>query len=182
MTKFDWFDEAVEAITAAAKQPSFPGDEPPVRGYVEKLVNRVFAECHNGGEVGKDECPVCRAMRTEKAERLRDEYAKVVQGQSFDLNEMGVKVQGLEAKLSEAAQKIVALGMSVESLKALCDDWAGRFNQAHAAELSLKDMVRSQAETLSQLQRVNVDQGEAVRVFEQRLKKMKDLVKEVLEA
>lgn len=182
MTKFDWFDEATEAITAVAKQPAFPGDEPPVKGYLEKFLNRAFSECHNGGELGKDECPVCRALRTEKAERLTDEYAKVVESQLEEIGELGEKVVGLEVDLDTARSEVEGLKVAVSSLRVLSDDWMNRFNKAHAAELSLLEKVHTQAETLSQLQRVNIDQGEQVRVLEERVKKMKGVVKELVEA
>lgn len=69
-TRPEWIDEAVAAIHKSALVPTFPGDVSITKQFIDKLVTRLFSECHYGGEIGKDDCPVCRSVKTEDAQRV----------------------------------------------------------------------------------------------------------------
>lgn len=66
MSKQDWLADVVKVLRATP--PAFPGDPDPAFAVLEKAINYAYSTCFNGGEVGKDGCPVCRAYRTEVAE------------------------------------------------------------------------------------------------------------------
>jgi FtsZ-binding cell division protein ZapB len=95
MARPDWIKDAVVAIEAAGKVPTFPGDTPAAEVAIEKLITKLFSECHNGGPLEGDGCPVCRAFKTERAEK-RAEVA--------------------EKKASESEKKAADLFPVVESL------------------------------------------------------------------
>lgn len=159
-TRFDWLEDAAIALEAAVKQPKFPGDGSFALPLLEKLVDKLFGECHNGGEVGLDECAACRAWRTERVEgelskqrAVSEEFATklaVSEENGYllrtQLEEMtGIcKKQEDEAKFSAQALKkareeaetakteSAALNAERQSVQNLLD----RVNQAHNEALS----------------------------------------------
>ena len=182
MTKLDWFDEAAEALVAAAKLPHFPGDESPAKEYLEKFLNRAFSECHNGGEVGFDECPVCRAFRTEKVEgaleivkdeltQTLEEYGQVKQ-QFENFQQEAYAVQDmLDVSEAKAAENEERLATTVNAL-----------TKANASVAALTDTIKAKVTELTSLQRINIDLTEKVRELDEKLKRVKEAAEKVLEA
>lgn len=101
--RLKWFDEAVLAVEAARSQPKFPGEQSPVYAILDKLVNKLYSECHDGEDIGTGGCPVCRAWRTERAEQAE----KAADVKSARLT---THVAGLEAELAQ--ERVFAINAS----------------------------------------------------------------------
>lgn len=129
--KLAWFDEAVTAVEAARSQPKFPGEQSPIYVILEKLVNKLWGECHDGDAVGTGRCAVCRAFRTEVAEAAAEAAKAAAQNAAEDLNETQLTlyaaneraadlfrtVEGLQAELADQAAEYTALVSELAAAK-----------------------------------------------------------------
>lgn len=105
-TRFDWLGDVAAAVEAAVKQPKFPGDGSFALPLLEKLVNKLFGECHNGGEVGRDGCPACRAHRTESAEAQRARVEAAYDDALHKLRHVEETLVATQALASDLTEKV----------------------------------------------------------------------------
>jgi len=90
-------------VEQEAIKPTFPGDGSTTLPTLERLADKLLGECHNGNEFGSDECPACRAYRTEEAERIVD-------GLEFERDRLKVQNEALlgsEKGLQDRVKTIV---------------------------------------------------------------------------
>lgn len=131
----DWRDQAVKAFRAAASSPGFPGDPDPLEGLFDKLVAKLYGECHNGGRLGLDGCPPCRAFQVEElVKQLKAEKDK-----SYELSEA----------LYESEKRVAVLaGVEQESEKKL-NEVVGSFTALERQYTAKVDQVKGLHEMLS---------------------------------
>ena len=134
----DWKDQAVKAFRAAASSPGFPGDPDPLEGLFDKLVAKLYGECHNGGVLGFDGCPPCRAFQVEELiKQLKAEKDKSYE-LSERLYESEKSVSVLASVEKESAKK---LSEAVGSLAGLERQYAEKVEQVRGLHDQLHEAV-----------------------------------------
>lgn len=180
-TRLDWFDDFVKLAEQKAKERNFPGEPSVLYPILDKLINKLYGECHNGGKVGEDGCPTCRAHKTEKAESERDsalatlkklagEKAKLVEelSKSNTLNEV------FKGKLGEAEEANLVLAKTVEDL--------GQSLQTHLDQLSSTIGEKEYAQNLASRLRAAVNEkNEELSATKARLEKLNAVVERLKE-
>lgn len=166
MSKLAWIDAAVRVVEAAAKDPTFPGDESPVKGVIERLVNKALSECHNGNkELGLDGCLVCRAVRTEKIEAERDAWQRAVKNATDEANKARAKAKADFERAEAAKERAETINkhylLTVEELNAAKAALS-------AAELASRDAAayanarsRERDDVVAELRRVTAERDDA---------------------
>jgi hypothetical protein len=119
--RLKWFDEAVLAVEAARSQPKFPGEQSPVYVILEKLVNKLWGECHDGDVLGAGGCPVCRAFRTEHAEAFAAKSAQAYKDLAVREADTRRVLESVTADRDSQAQALAttkdALAVSVQAFE-----------------------------------------------------------------
>jgi len=108
--KKGWFLNVARLVESEAMKPSFPGDGSTVIPTLERLADKLLGECHNGNDFGSDECPACRAYRTEEAERIVD-------GLEFERDRLRVQNEALFASEKGLQDRVKTIVEQNENLQ-----------------------------------------------------------------
>lgn len=106
MSESNWQEQAAKVFRDVASRPVFPGDEDPLFPLFHKLVNRLYAECHNDGPIGKDGCAACRAHRVEEFVKLVDSQKEKIDELENRVREGEEAVRSLEEVSGEQAREV----------------------------------------------------------------------------
>ena len=163
MAKVDWLDEVVKVLRSTP--PAFPGEVDPAFAVLDKVVNKLYSECWNGGKLGGDGCAVCRAHKTEAAEK-----ALAVAQSSFE--EACKRAETAQAAAKDAAEANAVLAQTNAKLEAFLK--ASQAAQADA-EATAKKAVQDRDDALQE--RANAQRG--ARAAEDELESLKTYVEKL---
>lgn len=158
----EWFKQVSKVVRDEVAKPFLPGDPDPLVEVLKKVVSKLYAGCQNGGEYGADECPSCRALRTEQAEKEVKSLTATLKGEVVNRTEWwnkftqaDSKVSGLQAEVDVLSQVVKAAGDDNNALvRLLGDSVADRTNLAqengelrkHLAERDLSIAILTSAD------------------------------------
>lgn len=162
----DWLDDACRAIQNVANTPTFPGEVPLSRRFVDKLITRLYGECHNDGKVGEDDCPTCRAWKTEqvtakleRSEALVGQHEQALKETREALAAVKVRAGELEDDLDASRVDIDTLVQEnhnvkerAKSLAAQLEESAGAYKRATEERDRLRTVVNQTGEQLGAAQ------------------------------
>jgi hypothetical protein len=154
-TKLDWFDDAAEYVREAAKVAPFPGEPKPVVEALEKFALKLLSECHNGKVVGMDQCPVCRAYRTEKAEATAHALIQKSEGFEAVTRKTQTELDTARADGQVWQQQAQASGVELQKVKHHAEASAVQLSQL-ARDVAAADARANQAEAANKVLRTSL--------------------------
>lgn len=176
-----WVDAVSKVVRAAASKAVFPGDADPLVDTLHKLVQKLYSVCHNDGPLGADGCPVCRAFRTEIAEKAREAAEKALADaikQHVDVGGQLTKALALKTELEAKAKALAALAeASAKEAKNALDLFKGAAQQAAEENKERSELAKHYAEAKALLKVASEDRD----TFLSKLKAAKDAAKRIVE-
>lgn len=130
----EWFKQVSKVVRDEVAKPFLPGDPDPLVEVLKKVVSKLYAGCQNGGEYGADECPSCRALRTEQAEKEAKRLAKGLEIESASKVEWATKA-------TQAESNVVKLNQTVSELQKLVEGLVVKLSQFEVNAVALTEQV-----------------------------------------
>ena len=171
----EWLDQVEEAILTAAKLPTFPGEETKVREYLRKMADKLSSECRNGGELGQDNCLVCRAVRTDRLEEtLRGTEQSLVQALAEGAKARG-DLQDAQQALRDVRGQLAQSAVHATKLAGALKDAERQQEEAESNEASMASMLGQEREERERLRVAVQDYSAQLRIAQERVKRFEAL-------
>ena len=130
MMRTEWYEQVAGVAADVANKPVLPGEPHPLIKVLEWFADKLLGSCHNGGAIGKDECPACRAYRTEKVESVLAAFeskAEHALATSLRVEKDAAVEHSRHVAVSEALdQAVKGLNLLEGELSAAREDLAGQ--------------------------------------------------------